>query len=237
VNINNLGIELTRRCNIRCDHCLRGGAQAKDINLRYVRKLLNMQNVDSVDCLVLSGGEPSLVPHLIRELGMMLFHLDVSIDHFYLATNGTHVTDEFIDAVQSVANQCDAPEYSSIEISRDVYHKRETDHDKVFGGLYKLENAFSDVNIRIRDDDRDPYNVIAQGRAKKNQLSSKQPDNPRVEICDIGISGCMYLNVEGWVIDGGDWSYSEQKKHRLFHVDQGFDILDLLPGEEDLLCA
>ena len=38
--IKNLCIEITRRCNMRCAHCMRGNAEAVDISLRHITNLL-----------------------------------------------------------------------------------------------------------------------------------------------------------------------------------------------------
>lgn len=36
----NIVIEVTRKCNLACDHCFRGCAQNMNIKLEYIDKLL-----------------------------------------------------------------------------------------------------------------------------------------------------------------------------------------------------
>lgn len=38
--IKNLCIEITRRCNMHCAHCMRGDAESVDIPLRHISDLL-----------------------------------------------------------------------------------------------------------------------------------------------------------------------------------------------------
>ena len=38
--IKNLCIEITRRCNMRCTHCMRGDAESVDIPLKHISNLL-----------------------------------------------------------------------------------------------------------------------------------------------------------------------------------------------------
>ena len=58
ISIQNLAIEVTRKCNIKCAHCLRGDSQNKDIDLKYIDILLDQVNYIGHFCP--TGGEPSL---------------------------------------------------------------------------------------------------------------------------------------------------------------------------------
>ena len=63
MHINNLMIEVTRRCNLKCDHCLRGDAQNKDISTEYIDALLDQ--VTSIGSVTFTGGEPFLATYII----------------------------------------------------------------------------------------------------------------------------------------------------------------------------
>ena len=60
----NLIFEVTRRCNLCCEHCLRGEAQNMDMTKETVDKVLD--RVESISSLTLSGGEPTLNIPIIR---------------------------------------------------------------------------------------------------------------------------------------------------------------------------
>ena len=41
MHICNLIIEITRRCNLQCDHCLRGNAESIDLDITTIDTLFN----------------------------------------------------------------------------------------------------------------------------------------------------------------------------------------------------
>lgn len=97
--ISSLVIEVTRRCNMKCPHCLRGPAQALDITQDILDRLL--APVSSIGTITLSGGEPSLRPELLMMVLNTCKHYRISIEECYIVTNGKHITDKFLNAVMA----------------------------------------------------------------------------------------------------------------------------------------
>lgn len=58
VVFNQLIIEVTRRCNMECGHCLRGDAQNADILLSAIDGVLDQ--TEAIGRLIITGGEPTL---------------------------------------------------------------------------------------------------------------------------------------------------------------------------------
>ena len=58
ISYGNLCLEITRRCNMACAHCLRGDAQNVDMSHEIIDRAL--ENVLSIGSLTFTGGEPSL---------------------------------------------------------------------------------------------------------------------------------------------------------------------------------
>ena len=58
MTVDQLTLEVTRRCNMNCAHCLRGDAQCLDMSKEVVDKVL--QDIDYISFLFFTGGEPSL---------------------------------------------------------------------------------------------------------------------------------------------------------------------------------
>ena len=58
IGVRSLILEVTRRCNMCCDHCLRGDAQDLDMQKETVDALL--EQVGSIGGVTFSGGEPLL---------------------------------------------------------------------------------------------------------------------------------------------------------------------------------
>ncbi len=57
IYVYNLVLEITRKCNAKCIHCLRGNAQ----NLTMSQEVIDavFSKIDRVSSLTLTGGEPS----------------------------------------------------------------------------------------------------------------------------------------------------------------------------------
>ena len=64
---NNVFIEVTRRCNMCCAHCLRGDAESIDIQEKYIDAFLdNFEKGAYISSLTFTGGEISLNIPAIR---------------------------------------------------------------------------------------------------------------------------------------------------------------------------
>lgn len=57
--INNLIIEVTRKCNFSCAHCLRGEAQKREIDFAIIDAILD-NDIEYISTVTFTGGEPSL---------------------------------------------------------------------------------------------------------------------------------------------------------------------------------
>ena len=55
-----LGIELTRKCNQKCSHCLRGPSENVDLSEEVIDSLFDNNNIYLIENLYLSGGEPTM---------------------------------------------------------------------------------------------------------------------------------------------------------------------------------
>ncbi len=97
-SIDNLVIEITRRCNMCCDHCLRGDAQDMNIQFETLRSLFS--RVKHVNEITFTGGEPSLNPGAMMDALRLCQKYHVDVNTVWLATNGKDVTDRFIRACQ-----------------------------------------------------------------------------------------------------------------------------------------
>lgn len=120
ISVDNLIIETTRRCNMRCKHCLRGEAQKKDIDLFIIDQAL--YQIDQIGSLTFSGGEPSMnVPAIIHTLEKAR-ELKVGIGSFYIATNGKKISEEFVLACLRLYAYAEEKESCQVSFSNDQYH-------------------------------------------------------------------------------------------------------------------
>ena len=91
-SVSNVVIEITRRCNMCCAHCLRGDAENVDIQERYIDAFLDsFEKGACISYIVFSGGEISLNIPAIRYILKAVKERNISVGSFYMVTNGKAV--------------------------------------------------------------------------------------------------------------------------------------------------
>lgn len=212
VYIENLMIEVTRRCNMACPHCLRGEAQDMDISFAVLENLL--ARVDSIRELVFTGGEPSLNPDAMLETLRLCKVHRIPVQTVWIATNGRQLPDRFIKACHkwnayTVKTYYDSP-YSKISgseiltrimkdrsqegyverecgcytaVSLDMFHE-DLDMDDLTK-ILSLPNLVAD-KAHIEDTSYNTRWVIGEGRAAENGIA-EPAENDRFHRCTYNI--------------------------------------------------
>lgn len=212
LEIERLSIEITRRCNMKCSHCMRGDARNTDINPGYITNIL--RHTQNIGYLNLTGGEPSMNVE-IRFVLNNLKRRKIPVGSFHIVTNGsqTSMSDEFLEVCSKLytyQQEESHPEQLDcmLEMSNDRYHDN-TYHNEVHQKL----SAYPFFSNRYPDSNREGVPLIKQGRSRSGY---------QVPISTIGLDGNrvygdVYLNALGYLIAAGDLSYSNQDKHILCH--------------------
>ena len=218
-------IEITRRCNMCCAHCLRGDAEAVDIQERYIDAFLDsFANAGYISSLTFTGGEISLNIPAIRYTLNAVRERNISVGSFYMVTNGKAV-DKMVElALASLEwwNYCDdKDDYScGLCISSDDFHEEiSSESASILSGLkYNYDDKVTDFHKNY---------LLNEGRAKNldsNIYKKREPyvDKLEYEFSKTGgidfYSGELYLNAIGDVVSGCDLSYESQKKYRFGNV-------------------
>ena len=216
-NVSNVIIEVTRECNLKCEHCLRGDAEKKVVDLNHVRTLFS--KIDYINSITFTGGEPALYPDKINSIIAIAQKYNIEIGNFYIATNGTISSDTFIKCLMDLYLYCSDNEISCVDVSNDMYH----DIDAM--GIHRDRlKCLSFVNNKF---DKDYFNyyygkkssLIGEGYAENlDYVRTNTIDE--LEIEDNSIEQ-LYLNCEGNLIKGCDWSYDSQRDEEIIlcHVD------------------
>lgn len=214
LSIDSLIIEVTRRCNASCEHCLRGNPQDLIIPYDYIVSIFS--KINCINTLAISGGEPSLVPEVIESIINALKVNNVDVEHFYIVTNGKEVTKEFLQSIFNFYLYCSDNEFSGLALSTDQWHEGICSYEnkkqlQVFG--FYCEHGPTCVK-----------GLIAEGRGVNwGSNRTTKPDSFEIEENDneYKISeGDIYLNCKGNLISGCDWSYESQDDYN--------DELDIL---------
>lgn len=201
--IENLIIEVTRRCNMSCSHCLRGDAENIDINVKYIDNLFS--KIDRIGIITFTGGEPSIVPQKIREVLEIAQKYDIEIGSFYIVTNCKEISKDFLVVLIDLYVYCEYKEYCMLQYSNDKFHD-----DIDINNIEKIK-AFSFTSPK--DSDNHPLaveNLLNQGRAFYEWGAWKQVRISKIDISDNEIEGRIYLNCEGNLIEPCDLSYDNQ---------------------------
>jgi hypothetical protein len=176
LQISNLVLEVTRKCQLQCSHCLRGDAQRVTMSNAVLFKTFG--SINHVCTLTLTGGEPSLVPEVFEELWNCCVWQKVSIGAFYIVTNGMNHSRyrRFLTAVERLYRWCDEPGSCSLTVSRDQYHPFEMrKHASKFEVRDEYGNHWGEYPEYVHLDDRHHRieRVLNEGRAAETQVGNE----------------------------------------------------------------
>ena len=205
LGLGDLVIEVTRRCNMNCDHCLRGCAQNVDMDHKYIDSLLSQ--VENIGSLAFTGGEPSLNTKTISYCLEQLKLKEIPVSSFYIATNGTNCDIDFVTVCLQLYAYCDEKEICCVDVSNDMYHAEWDSYDtELLEGLsfFGFKNTTSEYT--------DPSHLINQGNASENfeGQGMRTLENGDLDIQEDYIGETITLNCIGNVVSGCDWSYDSQ---------------------------
>ncbi len=173
--LQNAEILLTQKCNLHCDHCLRGDATNKTITRDVLDAFFD--NIFYIQNLSLGGGEISLEPELIRMVTASLKSSKIiGVGRVNMTTNGTNVTDEFVDALRELTDyvkqgfdEDDMDDLVLIGCSIDDFHlaelqKRGYSVEDITNNLAKIKKAIPEAYVDFRQEC--DVDLIDIGRAK-----------------------------------------------------------------------
>ncbi len=242
LNIDCFIIEVTRKCNMNCEHCLRGPSQRKIIDNRYIYKMFQL--IDNVTNLSITGGEPTLAIDSLEQIRHCIIYGNCDVDSFSMVTNGKSINVENIAAwVSNMFIACSYNETSGISFSFDQFHINSLNREQInkqkrnFYNLKEiLEYKYGIYEMPVGGDfvhehsnNSWGYNhLLKEGRAKDFGL--RDNDIRLFEIEDCGGTGDiiwvneaeLYLSCSGYIVAGCDWSYynmDNNKDIRVGHID------------------
>lgn len=226
--IKGLAIEVTRRCNLHCEHCMRGDAQNIDIPLSYIDKILDEPEL-IIHRLVFSGGEPTLVSDIIIYTIEKIIRERKIILSIHITTNGLIYDERLIEALTkyiaytqkvlpSLQKHMEIADIVNIRLSTDQYHQK-IPHQK----YYQIPNPHIHVsetgNLDVLDDQ-----VLKTGRYKDGLFGRyfeyklhplKITPYPSMTIFEND----YYLTATGFVTSNGDGEYQDMDKINLGRVE------------------
>jgi MoaA/NifB/PqqE/SkfB family radical SAM enzyme len=219
---------------MKCSHCLRGKAQNKTMKREYLTRFLSQ--IHYIGTVTFTGGEPTLPSgqKVIRDFMDVCIQEGVSVGNFYIVTNAKIWRPELPKLIKDLYNFCEDNEISLLDISSDQFHDPIQLQRSAFKSkmedilLYKY--GITKTIVGMRPSRLEYHSLVLEGRAKELQLGGHNFSPPEVYVYDnedeLDVTeGEIYLNCDGNIILGCDWSYESQKdpKYIICSVYDDFD--------------
>lgn len=208
LHLKHLLLEVTRKCNMACPHCMRGDAENLSMDYAVIDRIF--EDTRQIDHLVLTGGEPSLAPYVIQQILYRARVWKCSIHSFFCATNAKTYSQPFVDALCGLYDYCKHPEYCTLTVTIDPYHEP-ADPDVI--GRYRALPFYRPV---FEYGSNLPYPILTEGRAQKNGIGQSEiPIKDCIYDVDYNGFSCtfgdtVYVNAKGGVLLNADLSYQSQ---------------------------
>ena len=227
VVVDSLILEITRKCNACCGHCLRGNAEEVNVSRKVMRKLF--EEIEYIHILTFSGGEPTLYVRAMREALNMCKELGVVVEYVYVVTNGVKYSKGLINVMN------DWLVYCMSEQGLNPYSFKDVDlylSEGIFGLSLSVDNYHPKMDFRCYEyKDLLYYNntkevkqystkyLIKEGRSETfmdaRPLRDYELNYQFVESSfdgeDIMIPEMLYCNVYGEIFPCCDMSYKRQR--------------------------
>lgn len=222
---SSLFFEVTRRCNMNCEHCLRGDAQCKDMDKVIVDKTLD--HVSRIDTLVLTGGEPTLNLDLCRYIFEEIQRRRIPLGEFFIATNGKDHQMELTKLLLEILPYVENLDLCGVSISTDVFH------DPISPSPVKYLSIYQ--NWKENGDYRNYTGLLKRGRAAENygDYATERSISMDLYPADsydetIQLEGDLYITAEGLICADCDLPYDLQETCKVGDVDQFDRLLEQL---------
>lgn len=208
LHVSNLVIEVTRMCNLHCEHCLRGDAQDVSITDGVMREILSQ--VDSVGCVTFTGGEPGYACGAIDKFLTWCEQEDKVPEYFWVATNGMVNNRQLAMVLLSHWPLMGCPEESRVAVSRDRFHDNDIDPREDF--ISGLSFVSGEKAMSSKDDgwvlDRGNANLNGIGRNHRAYRLEPEIDDVSDDLEQVSVD-MVYVSADGKVCWDCDLPYDD----------------------------
>ena len=226
INVNSLTVEVTRRCNMACEHCLRGDAQNMDIDYKTIEEIARLIHPYVI---TFTGGEPSLNVPAIQYYFEMAEKYGNLPGAFYVVTNGKENQTELALTLLAAYPKCEDKEYCGVCISQDIFHDEVDRDNSIMNGL-----SFYRPNEHVQPlNEYSPEWVINEGRAQETGWGCREETKLHQElpIQELLCAGEVYMDelhiaANGLCTDSCDASYENTDANYICHISELEDAVD-----------
>lgn len=210
----NLVLEVGRKCNLHCEHCLRGEAEDLMMPIETAKAILD--SIYAIGCITFTGGEPALYGEEISVIIDYIIKRNIPLESFYVATNGTIFSEKLFMALVRLYDYCYEPEMCALDISDDHWHEDAYTNC----GVSTLYSALSFCGKR---GDMVETTLISEGKAAGNGWGNRHMNTKLTFAYDYGSNGYLnvdsvYVNAKGDILPGCDYSYRTQETMDAYNI-------------------
>ncbi|HIU40898.1 MAG TPA: radical SAM protein [Candidatus Aphodocola excrementigallinarum] len=98
--LQNLGMIVTEKCNLNCEHCMRGNKTCKSMSDDVVKATLD--NIYGMDNLAICGGEPTMACNVIEKMFTTIVDEKKWIKNVSVVINGTIYSEDFLRLLEYI---------------------------------------------------------------------------------------------------------------------------------------
>ena len=242
INLFKLGIEVTRRCNQRCDrYCMRGPTQDLDFNdTRMIDHIFESNDFGYIKSINFSGGEPTLNPAIIVYTINKIIENNLDVREVVMVTNGLKYNPEIVKAFKKFNEYRNArvlPEiremYSDLEerILNDQLEINTDEHARVTFSTDQFHRPIKPEVIEIYHREGKGIRFTETGEKKEQYINQAGYSNNGKEIDylesvvimpdgknSLLISGTIYVTATGHYAVGGDGEYTKMDEINCGHI-------------------
>ena len=170
MKIDKMYLEVTRNCTLECEHCLRGNKEVKDMDLITLEN--SLKDVQEINTLLLTGGEPLLNIKLLNELPKLIDKYQLKINNISIITNGTVASVEHVNALTILGKKCDNLD---LILSSDLFHRLEWMRLQLLDKVEKNYQFYKEyLPIRKYLDNDSFHSIILQSKGRAKSLTEER---------------------------------------------------------------
>ena len=235
--IHHLAIETTRRCNLKCSHCMRGECQNIDISKEIIDMILNNEEIEMIEHICFSGGEPTLNPNVIIYAIDKIIEENINVQDIAMVTNGQIFNLELVEAfnrfnsyvnekrIRSITERYSGSEsletlirnntdrHARITFSTDKYHHPIP--DEVRKMYRRASKGLSITETDVKDEDIYKTGFAKEGKEFDYALL---PLKYYKEGEHYYMLDCFYVTSTGFITSEGMGQYTDMDKINMGHI-------------------
>lgn len=200
--LNGLNVEITRRCNKRCAHCVRGDAQDISMSEGIIDRIFD--DVADVQRIILGNGEALLEIERIEYFVSKLIDSDWSTSLIEVTTNGTILDDRIVTIFESFCRS-GSLRHAGIRISNDHFHDKD-----------EYEKAWEFYKPLV---DKANYQLLSEGVLGGIKLDYVLPPGNRISNLSYSGRAIDYVDNTDEFIHGKNVNYPHDYPHQIKVVD------------------